>query len=76
VTDKSLSLRKEIEEDIGRWKGLSSSWSCWISIGKMATLLKAIYGFNRIPTNIPALFFADLENKVLHFILRKKNKTG
>jgi hypothetical protein len=35
-------LKKEIEEDSGRWKDLPCSWIGRINIGKMAILLKAI----------------------------------
>ena len=35
-------LKKEIEEDLTRWKGLPCSWSCRINTVKMAILLKAI----------------------------------
>jgi hypothetical protein len=47
------SLKKEIEEDLRRWKDLPCSWIGRINIVKMAILLKAIYRFNAIPTKIP-----------------------
>jgi hypothetical protein len=41
--DKNFkSLKKEIEEDLRRWKELSCSWIGRINIVKMAILLKAI----------------------------------
>jgi hypothetical protein len=45
------TLKKEIEEDIRKWKGLQCSWINRISIVKMA-FLPAIYRFNAIPINI------------------------
>jgi hypothetical protein len=39
------SLKKEIEEDLRRWKDLPCSWIGRINIIKMAILLKAIYRF-------------------------------
>jgi hypothetical protein len=43
-------LKREIEEDIRRWKDLPCSWIGRINIVKMATLPKAIYMF---PPNPP-----------------------
>ena len=51
--DKNFkSLKKEIEEDLRRWKELSCSWIGRINIVKMAILLKAIYRFNAITIKI------------------------
>jgi hypothetical protein len=38
-----MSLKKEVEEDIRRWKDLQCSWICRVNIVKMAILPKAIY---------------------------------
>jgi hypothetical protein len=43
------SLKKEIKEDLRKWKDLPRSWSGRINIVKMAILPKAIYRFNPIP---------------------------
>jgi hypothetical protein len=43
------SLKKEIEEDLRRWKDLPWSWIGRINIVKIAILQKAIYKFNAIP---------------------------
>ena len=49
--DKNLkSLKKEIKENLRRWKDLPCSWIGRISIVKMAILPKAIYKFNGIPS--------------------------
>jgi hypothetical protein len=48
--DKNFkSLKKEIEEDLRRWKDLPCLWIGRINIVKMGKLPKAIYRFNAIP---------------------------
>jgi hypothetical protein len=47
------SLKKEIEEDLRKWKDLPRSWIDKINIVKMAILPKAIYRFSSISIKIP-----------------------
>ena len=47
-----MSLKKEIEEDLRKWKNLPCSWVCRINIDIMAILQKVIYSFNAIPIKI------------------------
>ena len=71
--DKNFkSLKKEIKEDLRRWKDLPCSWIGRINIVKMAILMKEIDRFNEIPIKIPNQFFIDLERDISKFLWNNK----
>jgi hypothetical protein len=71
--DKNFKLlKKEIKEDLRKWKDLPCSWIGKINILKMVVLLKAIYRFNENPIKIPTQFFREVEREILQIIRNNK----
>jgi hypothetical protein len=73
LCDKNFkSLKKEIKEDLRRWKDLPCSWIGKINILKMAILSKTIHRFNAISIKVPTRFFIELERAICKSIWNNK----
>ena len=67
-TENYKTLRKEIKDDINRWRDIPCSWAGRINMVKMTILQNAIYRFSVTPIKLPMAFFTELEQKISQFL--------
>ena len=82
------TLKKDIEDNINRWRDIPYSLVGRLNIVKMTISSNAIHRFNAIPIKLPVTFSIELEFKISQLIwnhkrpqtskavLRKKNGAG
>ena len=71
-TENYKTLRKEIKDDINRWRDSPCSWEGRINVVKMTILPNTIYRFSAIPIKLPMAFFTELEQNISHFLWKNQ----
>ena len=67
-----MTLKKEIEENIDKWKKITCSWTGKINIVNISMLPKVSYRFNTLPIERPKRYFTELEQIIQKCIWNNK----
>ena len=73
---KSMTLIKEIKENINRWRNNLCSWVERNNTVKVTVLPNAIYRVNVIPIKLSIAFFTELEQKTLTICMDTQKTTN
>jgi hypothetical protein len=68
------ALKKEIKEELRKWRDIPCLWIDRINIVKVPILPKAIFRFNAMLIKILTQLFKDMERAILKFIWKGKKK--
>ena len=73
---KSMTLIKEIKENINRWRNNLCSWVERNNTVKVTVLPNAIYRVNVIPIKLSIAFFTELEQRTLTICMDTQKTTN
>lgn len=69
---KTAKLRKEIKEDLNKWRAVPCIWVERLNTFKISVFPNLIYRFNEIPIKTAVDYFSDISKLFLKFMLEGK----